>query len=133
MGKDPTNPGRNCQEKQNSLLAVTSPPARETSAMSSITEQLVSPFSCHCTDQVLGCQTPLVCCFARVECKSRRNKHRAMSTAVLAVPFRFSSFTRHNQFGNLQRMLIKNRWGFILAERLWISTLYWKITLPFFS
>lgn len=54
-GQDPTKPRRNCQEKQSSLLAVTSPPAKGTSAMSSITEQFVSPSSCHCTGQVLEC------------------------------------------------------------------------------
>lgn len=91
--KDPTKPGRNCQEKQKRLLAVTSPPERETSAMSSITEQLVSPTPCHYTDQVLGCQTPFVCCFAGVECKSRRNKHRVMSTSVLVLPSHFSFAT----------------------------------------
>lgn len=93
MDKNPTKPEKNCQEKQNNFWAVASPPARETSAMSSITEQLVSPSSCHRTDPVLACQTPFVCCFARVECKGRRSKHRAMSTSVLVVPFRFWSST----------------------------------------
>lgn len=50
MGKDPTKPGRNCQQKHNSLLVVTSPPARETSAMSSLQNSLYLPL--HVTAQV---------------------------------------------------------------------------------
>lgn len=53
MGKDPKKPGRNSQEKQNGLLEVTSPPARGTYPMSSVTNQFVSPSSCRCTGKVI--------------------------------------------------------------------------------
>lgn len=91
MGKDPTKPGGNCQEKQNSLLVVTSPPARVTSAMSSVTEQFVSPSSCHCTGQVLECiaRYPLYVALQQWNLRvgDIRNQHKAISGSVLVCSF----------------------------------------------
>ena len=91
MGKDPTKPGRNCQEKQKSVLAVTSPPARGTSAMSSVTEQFASPSSWHCTGQVLECigRYPLYVALQQWNLRvgDVRNQHGAISTSVLVSLF----------------------------------------------
>lgn len=70
---------------------MTSPPARENSAISSLREQFVSPSSCHCTGQVLECvaRYPLYVVFQQwnVRIGDTRNQHRAISTSVLvSVP-----------------------------------------------
>lgn len=100
--------------KTKSLPAVTSPPARGAYAMSSVTEQFVSPSSCHCTGQVLEdvARYPLYVAFQQCSLSvgDTRNQHRAIRTSVL-VSFLSPSHPclRDTQFGNLQRMLVKNK------------------------